>query len=340
MAARSSDFDIPLLQVEDLVVRFHTRVRGEFMRKRVVTAVDGVSFSIGAGRTLGLVGESGSGKTTVGLSVLRSVDASSGRVWLNGVDLMKLSNRDLRERRKEIQVVFQDPSSSLNPRHTVAQILTEPLEVHGTPHGMTTAERVEELLDQVGLDGSISRRYPHEFSGGQRQRIAIARALAVQPDLIICDEPVSALDVSVQAQILKLLAQLQADFGISYLFISHDMGVIRHVADDIAVMYLGRIVEHGPARRVLEHPAHPYTMALLSAAPSHGIVDSLSTKRIQLVGEIPSPASVPAGCRFRTRCWLNTELGGPSICVDCDPELATTSASDDQRAACHFALPG
>ncbi|MFC4555387.1 ABC transporter ATP-binding protein [Georgenia faecalis] len=287
----------PLLQVNDLETHF--RVPGG-----VVRAVDGVSFTIRRGMTFGLVGESGSGKSTLGRSVLQLVRPTSGSVKFNGRELVAMKAQELRSMRRSMQLVFQDPYASLNPRMTVAETLEAPLRIHKlVPRSQRRAE-AERLLDMVGLPARFAERYPHEFSGGQRQRIGIARALATRPELIVCDEPISALDVSIQAQILNLLLELQREHGLTYLFISHDLSVVQHIADEVAVLYLGRLAEIGRYDAVFNHPQHPYTRALLAAVPDP---DPLAERRRQhtpLAGEIPSPLDPPSGCRFRTRCPL------------------------------------
>jgi oligopeptide/dipeptide ABC transporter ATP-binding protein len=316
----------PLLDVRDLVKHYagERRWLGLGREQPAVRAVDGVSFSIAPGRTLGLVGESGSGKSTVGRTILRLQEPTAGRVFFDGADVFALKTGPMRALRRRMQVVFQDPYSSLNPRMTVAQTLREPLEIHGLP------ERVTQLLEEVGLDPAFANRYPHELSGGQRQRVGIARALSVEPQFIVCDEPVSALDVSVQAQVLNLLADLQARHRLTYLFIAHDLAVVRHIADDVAVMYLGRIVERAPAPAIYALPRHPYSRALLSAVPEP---DPRATKRrIVLTGDIPSPAHPPSGCPFHPRC------PHPMKSERCRVETPHLRAVEPGHlAACHYA---
>ena len=292
----------PLLEVHDLKTYFPIRA-GFFGRiAGYVKAVDGVSFRIHPGKTLGLVGESGCGKTTVGRTILRLVPAVSGRILFDGFDVLQIPPARLKPLRRQMQIMFQDPYGSLNPRMNVETIVGEPLKVHGIASGSSRRQRVVELLEQVGLSPRYLDRYPHEFSGGQRQRIGIARALALGPKFLVCDEPVSALDVSIQSQIINLLMDLQARLGLTYLFIAHDLAVVRHISDEVAVMYLGRIVEHAPRDILFEHPLHPYTQALLSAIPVPQ--PGLRQKRIVLTGEIPSPANPPSGCPFHPRCPL------------------------------------
>jgi len=319
---------IPLLDVTGLTVHF-TRRTGFFgSRRETVQAVSGVSLAIGRRETLGLVGESGCGKTTLARAVLRLVEKTSGTVRFDGQDLFALAPEELRRMRRRIQIVFQDPYASLNPRMTIGRAIREGLTIHKLAEGATADRRVRELLEEVGLSADAADVYPHEFSGGQRQRAVIARALAVEPELLVCDEPVSALDVSVQAQALNLLMDLQARRGLSYLFISHDLAVVRHVAPRVAVMYLGRIVEEGPAEELYARPRHPYTQALLSAVP---VPDPLTKRpRIVLPGDPPSPVNPPPGCPFHPRCQHPAK---DQDCVSVRPELEERAPG--LRAACH-----
>jgi len=292
--------DRPLLEVSELVAHFPRRARLFGTRQEMVQAVSGVSLNVGKGETLGLVGESGCGKTTLARAILRLVEPTGGSVRFDGQDVLALKPAPMRAMRRRMQIIFQDPYASLNPRMTIGRAVREGIEVHHLAEGAQADQRVLQLLDEVGLPSDAVDRYPHEFSGGQRQRAGIARALAVEPEFIVCDEPVSALDVSVQAQVLNLLADLQARRGLSYLFISHDLAVVRHIAPRVAVMYLGRIVEEGPAEEIYSRPKHPYTQALLSAVP----VPDPKTKRSRIVleGEQPSPVNPPSGCPFHPRC--------------------------------------
>jgi oligopeptide/dipeptide ABC transporter ATP-binding protein len=320
----------PLLQVRDLKVHFAVK-RGLLQRTvGTVKAVDGVSFDVAKGTTLGLVGESGCGKSTTGRALLRLVEPTSGNVKLGGVDLGKLGTGDLRRARSRMQMIFQDPYASLNPRMTILDTVAEPLAIHGlakTPR--ERLERVAQLMETVGLEPAYMRRYPHEFSGGQRQRIGIARALSLSPELVIADEPVSALDVSIQAQIVNLLAKLQSDLGLTYVFIAHDLAVVRHLSREIAVMYLGRIVERAPADELFARPAHPYTQALLSAIPIPDPKIERKRKRLVLVGDVPSPLNPPSGCHFHTRCPYVMDR-----CKTEEPKLTARGAGHE--AACHL----
>jgi oligopeptide transport system ATP-binding protein len=318
-----------LLEVTDLVKHFPIK-SGIVVDREVgrVRAVDGVSLTINEGETLGLVGESGCGKSTLCRTILQLTAPTSGSVRFAGEELVGRSRRQLRPIRRQIQMIFQDPYASLNPRKRVGQIIGEPLELHGLASGRDVGRRVQELLDRVGLAPEHRDRYPHEFSGGQRQRIGIARALALQPKLIIADEPVSALDVSVQAQIVNLLKDLQDEIGLSYLFVAHDLGVVRHVSDRVAVMYLGRIVESAFATDLYQHPLHPYSNALLSAVPIPDPKLNCERERLVLEGDPPSPIDPPSGCHFHTRCPWATD-----VCETDDPELR--ELEPDHRAACH-----
>ncbi|MDT5078976.1 MAG: peptide/nickel transport system ATP-binding protein [Mycobacterium sp.] len=319
----------PLLEVTDLVKHFPIK-SGIVVDREVgrVRAVDGVSLTINEGETLGLVGESGCGKSTLCRTILQLTAPSSGSVRFAGEELVGRSRRQLRPIRRQIQMIFQDPYASLNPRKRICQIIGEPMEMHGLANGRDVDKTTQDLLDRVGLHPEHANRYPHEFSGGQRQRIGIARALALQPKLIIADEPVSALDVSVQAQIVNLLKDLQDEMGLSYLFVAHDLGVVRHVSDRVAVMYLGRIVESGSATDLYQHPLHPYSNALLSAVPIPDPKLNTARERLILEGDPPSPIDPPSGCHFHTRCPWTTD-----VCDTDDPELRELET--DHLAACH-----
>jgi oligopeptide transport system ATP-binding protein len=337
-AAASDGLDLGrrLLSVEDLKVWFPI-TEGIVFERHIgdVRAVDGVTFDLRRGETLGLVGESGCGKSTTGRAIIRLYRPTAGRIVFDDVDLAGLEGGALRKMRGRMQMIFQDPYASLNPRMNVAGIVAEPLEIHHIGSGRERRERVRELLATVGLNPEFVDRYPHEFSGGQRQRIGVARALALNPDLIVADEPISALDVSIQAQIINLLERLQGQFGLTYLFIAHDLSVVRHISDRIAVMYLGRIVETAASRELNTKPLHPYSVALLSAIPVPDPVVESRRRRIILRGDVPSPAAPPSGCRFHTRCWLREKLGNPEVCVTDDPALRPLATDHD--VACHFA---
>jgi oligopeptide transport system ATP-binding protein len=326
----------PLIQVEDLKMYFPI-TSGVLLNRHVgdVRAVDGVSLAINKGETVGLVGESGCGKSTVGRTILRLYRPTAGRVIFDGQDITLAEGSTLRAVRRRMQMIFQDPYSSLNPRMTAAGIISEPLEIHGVGVGRERRERVRDLLATVGMDPDYGDRYPHEFSGGQRQRIGVARALALHPDLIVADEPISALDVSIQAQVINLLERLQDEFGLTYLFIAHDLSVVRHISDRIAVMYLGKIVEMAGSRDLYERPLHPYSIALLSAVPIPDPAIEGRRRRIILTGDVPSPSSPPSGCRFHTRCWLRERLNNPERCVAEEPVLREMATG--HQVACHFA---
>ena len=319
-----------LLRVENLKMHFPI-YRGVFQRQvGAVLAVDGISFDVRRGETLGLVGESGCGKSTTGRAILQLYKPTAGQVHFEGVDLIKLRGEELRHMRRKMQMIFQDPYASLNPRMTVEQIVGEPLIVHSAATGKEIHERVENLLGLVGLNPAFATRYPHEFSGGQRQRIGVARALALQPSFIICDEPISALDVSIQAQVVNLLEELQEQFNLTYLFIAHDLSMVRHISKRVAVMYLGMIVELTTRDELYLNPLHPYTQALLSAVPIPDPVVAAQRQRIILEGDVPSPANPPSGCRFRTRCPI-----AESICAEKQPEFRELKSG--HFVACHFA---
>jgi peptide/nickel transport system ATP-binding protein len=322
-----------LIQVEDVVKHFD--IRGGLLgisKLGAVRAVDGVSFKVRRGETLGLVGESGCGKTTLGKVILRLIPATSGQVIVDGKPIFGLSEREMVAVRRDMQIVFQDPYSSLNPRMTVGEIVGEGPYVHGLKSKREREDLVRELLAKVGLNQSHIHRYPHEFSGGQRQRIGIARALALNPEFVVCDEPVSALDVSIQSQVLNLLDDLQQELGLTYLFIAHNLAVVEHISDRVGVMYLGKLVELAPVDGLYNQPAHPYTVALLSAVPETD--PRRRKKRLVLRGDVPSPANPPSGCRFHTRCWLRERLGNPERCQTEEPLLREIRPA--QEVACHF----
>jgi oligopeptide/dipeptide ABC transporter ATP-binding protein len=323
-----------LVRVQDLVKHFP--IRGGLLgisRLGSVHAVDGVSFDVRRGETLGLVGESGCGKTTLGKVILRLIPATSGEVYIKDRAMFKQSGDQMKAIREDMQVVFQDPYASLNPRMTVGEIVGEGPLVHGLKNRKKREALVRELLGRVGLNQSHIHRYPHEFSGGQRQRIGIARALALNPDFVVCDEPVSALDVSIQSQVLNLLDDLQKELGLTYLFIAHNLAVVEHISDRVGVMYLGKIVELADVDTLYRDPRHPYTVALLSAVPETD--PRRRRKRLVLRGDVPSPVNPPSGCRFHTRCWLREQLGNPENCVTEEPPLRVIAPG--QQTACHWA---
>ncbi|MFZ5820321.1 MAG: ABC transporter ATP-binding protein [Chloroflexota bacterium] len=319
-----------LLHVEHLVKYFPIK-KGIIFQKEVaaVRAVDGISFDVHRGETLGLVGESGCGKSTTGRSILQLYRPTSGSVVFDGVDLVALKGEDLRKMRRKMQMIFQDPYASLNPRMTVGEIIGEPLIVHNLAASKEVEERVSHLLELVGLNPAFANRYPHEFSGGQRQRIGVARALSLQPSFIVCDEPISALDVSIQAQVVNLLEDLQSQFNLTYLFVAHDLSMVRHISNRVAVMYLGIIVELASRNEVYTNPLHPYTQALLSAVPIPDPVADAKRKRVILEGDVPSPVNPPSGCRFRTRCPI-----ADTICAEQRPEFR--EARPGHFVACHM----
>jgi oligopeptide/dipeptide ABC transporter ATP-binding protein len=317
-----------MLKVENLRTYYQLPKPHLLAKAPFVFAVDGVSFEIPAGKTFGLVGESGCGKSTVALSILRLIEPTSGSIWLKGIDLLRLQGEEMRRLRRHMQIIFQDPYSSLNPRSKARELVAEPLLVHKIGTSSEQKGRAEELLSHVGLRPEQFELYPHQFSGGQRQRIAIARALASKPDFIVCDEPVSSLDVAIQAQILNLLVRLQSEFGLTFLFISHNLSVVQYICDDIGVMYLGKIVEKATRRLIFKEPIHPYTKALLSAVPAKDLAFRESLARIKLEGDPPSPMNPPKGCRFNTRCSFARKACGQN-----EPDLREVTTG--HWVACH-----
>jgi peptide/nickel transport system ATP-binding protein/oligopeptide transport system ATP-binding protein len=325
----------PLVEVEHLTEYFP--ITGGILQRTIgqVKAVDDVSFTIRRGETLGLVGESGCGKTTVGRVLLRLLAPTGGTIRFDGTDITTLSDHDLKPYRRRMQIIFQDPYASLDPRTPIGSSIGEGLRIHGMGTAAERRDKVAKIMELVGLQPYHARRYPHEFSGGQRQRIGIARALVLEPDLLVCDEPVSALDVSIQAQVLNLLRNLQRELGLTYLFVAHNMGVVEHISDRVAVMYLGTMAEIAPSTDIYRQPLHPYTIALLSAVPVADPSQRAKQKRIILLGDVPSPVNPPSGCPFHTRCWLRQQLGNPERCATERP--AVRELGPGHGVSCHFA---
>ena len=333
LAPAAADDDV-LLQVENLVKYFPVKSTGFFKPRDNVHAVDDVSFTVRRGQTFGIVGETGCGKSTLGRSITRLHDITSGRIVFDGQDISRISQRRMRPLRREIQMIFQDPMGSLNPRRRVGSIIGDPFAIHKIASGADRKRRVQELMERVGLNPEHFNRFPAEFSGGQRQRIGVARALAFRPKLIVCDEPVSALDVSIQAQVINLLADLQKEFGLTYIFIAHDLSVVRHVSDTVGVMYLGKMTEIAPSDELFTVPRHPYTGALLSAVPVPDPDQSDERHQIVLVGDVPSPILPPSGCRFHPRCPKAAQ-----VCVTEEPKLESRLGDGDEHtAACHLPM--
>ena len=342
MSVTDTRFGEPILEVRDLVKEFPIKSGGVIRRTvGAVQAVSGVSFAIRPGQTLGLVGESGCGKTTTSRAILHLQPANSGEVLFEGRDVTTMSSAELRRMRRNMQIVFQDPYASLNPRITVNEIIAEPLKIHGL-FDASGPQQVASLMARVGLNPEHGNRYPHEFSGGQRQRIGIARALALKPKVLVLDEPVSALDVSIQAGVINLLEDLQDELGLAYLFVAHDLSVVRHIADEVAVMYLGKIVEIASTTELFDYSQHPYTQALISAIPIPDPRRERERERIIVQGDVPSPANPPSGCRFRTRCPLRMTLSeaDQERCASEEPALVGRGRGDAHRVACHFVERG
>jgi oligopeptide/dipeptide ABC transporter ATP-binding protein len=325
----------PLVEIRGLVKHFP--VKGGVLQRTLahVKAVDGVDLTIRRGETLGLVGESGCGKTTVGRLILRLIEPTAGTISFDGTDISRLKGDALKPFRRRMQIIFQDPYASLDPRAPIGDSIGDGLRIHGVGTAAERKARVKKMMDLVGLAAYQARRFPHEFSGGQRQRIGIARALVLEPDLVVCDEPVSALDVSIQAQVLNLLRDLQEELGLTLLFVAHNMAVVEHISDRVAVMYLGRVVEEATRERTYADPRHPYTQALMSAIPLPD--PDARRQRIILRGDVPSPINVPAGCRFHPRCWLYEQLGQPENCRTVDPALHPAGGDPEHGTACHYA---